>query len=188
MSRRLAFLVLFAAGSWAAPPSARALGLHPCTAAIAKAVEKYVKGKYKALAKCENARSSGKLDQSINCRPADGAVTDPKTADKLAKLAAKVEPAIAKKCMPSDFPPNVLARPLGPACDSATDAATLAACITAPVQDPDVEPINVDTLIATVYDTNAPVTDAGLRACQAAISKAVSRYLPARLKTLRKCA
>ena len=181
MSRRVALLALVAACSVVLPPAARAAGLDPCTGAIGKAVEKYVKGKYKTIAGCEDKRSKGALAPSVNCRPAVGPVTDAGTAAKLGKFAAKVQSTIAKKCT-GPLPP------LGPACNSATTVATLAACITAPAQDPDVEPINVDSLIDTVYDTTTPVTDSGLRACQAAISKAVRKYLPTRLKALRKCA
>jgi len=178
MSRRLALLAL--ACSTIVAPAARA-GLPPCTQAIAGAVEKYAVGKRKAMAKCEDKRSSGKLAASVNCRPALGPVTDPGTDKKLTALAAKVEPAINGKCT-GPLPP------LGPACDSATTVHDLALCITAPVQDPDVEAINVDTLVATVYDTTPPITDDALRKCQAAISKAGGKYLAARLKAKRKCA
>src|SRR6266850_714022 len=181
MSRRLALLALIAATSAAVPPAAPAAGLDRCTGAIAKAVEKYVKGKYKTIAGCEDKRSKGTLAASVNCRPADGAVTDANTSTKLGILAGKVQPAIAKKCT-GPLPP------LGPACDSAATVPALAACITAPVQDADVEAINVDTLITTVYDANAPVSDAGLQKCQAGISKAVRKYLPSRMKAIRKCA
>jgi phosphodiesterase/alkaline phosphatase D-like protein len=178
MSRRLTLLAL--AWSTIVAPAARA-GLPPCTQAIAGAVEKYAVGKRKAMAKCENKRSSGKLLASVNCRPALGPVTDLGTDKKLTALAAKVEPAISGKCT-GPLPP------LGPACDIATTVPDLAACITAPVQDADVEPINIDTLVATVYDTTPPITDTPLRKCQAAISKAGGKYLAARMKAKRKCA
>src|SRR5262249_25437691 len=62
-------------------PGARA-ALSPCSIAIGKAVEKYVKKKQKAIAACEDKRASGALAPSVNCRPADGMVTDAGTADK----------------------------------------------------------------------------------------------------------
>src|SRR6059058_4098068 len=78
--------------------------------------------------------------------------------------------------------------PIGPACDdSATTASTLAGCITAPVQDTDVEPINLDTLARTIYDSDAPITDTGLRKCQAAISRQTRNYLGRRMKAVKKC-
>jgi alkaline phosphatase D len=180
MSRTFALLALVVAATAPFGSPARAAGLDPCTGAIAKAVESYAKGKYKVLASCEDKRSKGSLAASVNCRPAAGAVTDASTADKLTALADKVAATIGKKCT-GPLPP------LGPACNSATTVAALSACIAAPVQDADVEPINVDTLIDTAYDTNAPV-DATLRGCQAGLSKAIAKYLPARMKALRKCA
>ena len=147
-----------------AGPPVYASGLSPCTITIGKAVEKYTKQKQKAIAKCEDGRSDGRLAPTVNCRPAAGPVTDPATATALASAAALVQPSIDPKCsgpLPS----------LGGPCNSATTNAQLAACITAPAQDADVDNRNVDTLIGTVYDTNAPVTDVGLRKCQATIGK-----------------
>src|SRR5207244_11021302 len=162
MSRRFTLLALGC--SLLISPSAQA-ALSPCSKAIGGAIEKYGVGKRKAIAACEARRSKGSLDSSVNCRPADGAVTDAKTDGKLTKLAAKVDSTIARKCTGS-LPP------LGPACDSATTVPDLVACITAPAQDADVEPINVDTLMETVYDTNPPVPDDGLRTCQAGARQA----------------
>ena len=159
---------------------ARAAGLSPCTLAIGKAVETWTKIKQKTIAKCEDKRSSGALAASVNCRPADGAVTDAPTASALAKAAAKVQTTITAKCA-GPLPP------LGAPCDSATTAAQLAACITAPTQDADVDNRNVDTLIGTVYDANAPVTDLGLRKCQQTISKQGAKYLLTRMKFARVC-
>ncbi|HZP42179.1 MAG TPA: alkaline phosphatase D family protein [Candidatus Binatia bacterium] len=177
MSRRR--IVALALGALAPLPARAALS--PCSLAIGSAVEKYVKAKAKAIGTCEDERSSGKLAPAVNCRPADGPVTDAATASKLAKAAQAAAKTIGAKCT-GPLPP------LGPACDSAADAAALAACVTAPVQDADVEPINADTLIATIYDTTAPVTDAGLRKCQSAISKRVQAYVGTRMKNARKCA
>jgi alkaline phosphatase D len=164
------------------PGMSRGAGLDPCTNAIAKAVETYAKKEQSTIAKCEDQRSNGKLAPTVNCRPADGPVTDAKTASTLAKAVAKVQSDIGKKCS-TPLPP------LGPACDSATTVAELAACITAPAQDADVEAINVDTLIATVYgdQTQAPITDSGLQKCQATISKEGGKYLGARMAAIRSC-
>jgi len=162
------------------PSASRAAGLDPCTSAIAKAVETYVKTKQTAIAACEDKRSSNKLATSVNCRPAAGAVTDAATQKKLSDAAVKVASTIGSKC-------SIPLPPIGPACDSATSLTALATCITATTQDADVEPINVDTLIDTVYGTNAPIADTGVRACQAAISKEGGKYLATRMAQLRSC-
>ena len=173
--RSIAALVFLAL----ATGSARA-DLSPCSIAIGKAVEKYVKKKQKIIAKCEDKRSSGVLAPAINCRPAVGPVTDSATQEALASAADKVEPTIAAKCS-EPLPP------IGAPCDSATDVSALADCITASTQDLDIDNRNVDTLVGTVYDTNAPVTDLGLRTCQAAISKNGAKYLLKRMKYGRVC-
>ena len=72
--------------------------LSPCTLAIGKSVEKYVKKKQKIIAKCEDQRSSGALAPTVNCRPAAGPVTDLATDDALTTAAGKVEPGITAKC------------------------------------------------------------------------------------------
>src|SRR5512135_2034195 len=110
------------------PAISRAAGLDPCTGAIAKAVETYVKTKQATIAACEDKRSSGKLATSVNCRPAAGAVTDATTQNKLVDASVKLATDIGKVCLPP-FPP------IGPACDSATTISALPACISATVQD-----------------------------------------------------
>jgi phosphodiesterase/alkaline phosphatase D-like protein len=178
MSSCIRFVAIFV--SLALAVGSAQADLSPCSIAIGKAVEKYVKKKQKAIAKCEDKRSSGALAPTVNCRPADGAVTDTATNDALTSAGAKVEPAITAKCT-GPLPP------LGPQCNSATTIPQLAACITAPVQDADVDNRNVDTLIGTEYDTNAPVTDVALRTCQATISKNAAKYLVKHMKLGRVC-
>lgn len=178
MFTRLVLVVLTL--SLAAAVPARAATLSPCTLAIAKSVEKYTKTKLKVISKCEDQRSSGALSPATNCRPADGLVTDPTTDDNLSKAYTKLNTTIGTKCT-SGLPP------LGPQCDSSFTTADLSFCIGSPTQDPDVDNRNIDTLIGTIYDTNAPVTDAGLRACQAAISKNLAKYVVKRMKYARVC-
>ncbi len=163
------------------PSASRAAGLDPCTNAIATTMEKYVQTKQATIAKCEDKRSSGKLPATVNCRPVVGPVTDATTASNLTSAAAKVQSGITKKC--TTLPP------LGPACDSATTPTDLVSCITATAQEADIDPLNVDTLIATVYGdpSQAPVTDAGLQKCQAAISKEGGKYLVGRMAAMRGC-
>lgn len=179
--------IMFQRVIWAAsaalvlvPGIGRAAGLDPCTNAVAKAVETYVKTKQSTIAACEDKRSTGKLAASVNCRPNAGAVTDATTQNKLVSASLKVANTIGAKCS-TPLPP------IGPACDSATTVTSLVACITATAQDGDVEPINVDTLIDTVYGTSAPITDAGLQACQKTISKEGGKYVATRMAQLRSC-
>lgn len=162
-----------------APTGARAAGPSACALAVDLAQSKYLNAKYRYVAACERKRSSGVLLPTVNCRPANGAVTDAGTASKLATATGKVAPAITAAC------PTL--PPIGPACDSAATTAQLAACITASTQDADVEPINVDTLIETVFDANAPVTNPGLQVCQSTISKKVGQYLKKRIRLHRQC-
>ncbi len=162
-----------------APATVRAAGPSACSLAIDRAQASYLNTKYRHIAACEHRRSTGSFAPTTNCRPANGPVSDAKTATRLATAAAKVEPAITPAC------PTL--PPLGPACDSATTVTQLAACITAPMQDADLEPINVDTLIETVFGANAPVTDPGLLFCQSALSRQAGRYLRMRLTAHRLC-
>jgi alkaline phosphatase D len=150
----------------------------PCSVELGRTIERYVTGKQRALARCEDARSRGDLTADVNCRPADGPVTDPATAEALAVLAARVAPAIVR-CGPLP--------PLGVACDAATDAATLAACVTAPTQEPDTVSTSPDQLIDAVYATPVPIADATVRRCQATIGAQGGRYLGARLRAHRRC-
>jgi alkaline phosphatase D len=177
MFQRIIFAVLVA--GFVTPRLSHAAGLDACSKAIAVATEGYVAAKQKAIKACEDNKSKGKLAADVNCRPADGAVTDAKTDKKLTAAAAKVNAKIAAKC--TTLPP------LGPACDSALTAAALADCITATAQDADVEPINVDTIIATEYNTTPPIADKGLQKCQATIAKEGGAYMATRMKLQRSC-
>lgn len=179
LSRRSIVGAVAALAVVGAPP-AHAAGLSKCTVAIGKAVETYVKTKQKVIAKCEAGRASGAIAVGTNCRPAAGLVTDATTLAALGAAATKVQTALAK-CNPPVLPP------IGAPCASAASLSDLANCITATVQDSTVDNRNVDTLIGTVYAANGAVTDAGLRACQAAISKSGATYLLARMKAGRSC-
>ena len=201
MSRRLA-VVAFVALAIAGFRPAGAL-VNPCQNAIGRAVVGYSKGRIKVISSCEDRRSKGTVPAATICRPQCSggltpqapcrtdldcpgggtcqAVTDPATSSRLSGLQSRFTAMIVRGC-PGSLPP------IGPACDdSATTASTLAGCITAPVQDTDVEPINLDTLARTIYDSDAPITDTGLRKCQAAISRQTRNYLGRRMKAVKKC-
>jgi alkaline phosphatase D len=162
-----------------AAPRIEAAGLPPCQVAIGKAVERYMRSKQRALLKCEDKRASGALAPGTNCRPANGAVTDARTATLLAKAAARVSTTISAGC-PGSLPP------IGAPCASATTTTALIDCITAPVQDPTLDNRNVDTLIGTVYAGTVP-TDPSLVGCQRAIARQGARYFRSRLKFGRLC-
>src|SRR5262249_40836014 len=111
------------------------------------------------------------------------AITDAHTNERISKAVAKNTSKINSGCAGLGQLP-----PIGPACDdSATTSAALGTCITASRQDANVELLNADTLIATIYDTTAPVTDTGLLECQAAIGREVRNYAFARYRSLQKC-
>jgi len=198
MSRRLAVVALVLAG-----PRLAAAITNPCQNVIARSVVGYSNSRLKVISACEDKRSKGSVPAATICRPqcsggttpqapcrTDGdcpgggtcqAVSDPAASQGLSRAQSRYTARIVRAC-PGSLPP------IGPACDgSASNAATLAGCITAPLQDADVEPINIDTLARTIYDADAPVTDSGLRKCQAAISRQTRNYLVRRMKATRKC-
>ncbi len=196
MFRLLAFLALAAA---LAPRPAAAVDA--CQNAIGRATVNYANARQRAIAACEDRRARGSLPVGTVCRPqcAGGtsagapctsdaecpsstcaAVSDVQTSARLAHAKTSATNVITKKCT-GPLPP------VGPACDSATTPAALAACLTAPTQDADVQPINVDTLMRTVYDSDAPVTDKALRQCQTQISRQVRAYVLRRMKAMSSC-
>jgi alkaline phosphatase D len=208
MSRRASLLAL--ATLLAVPTLARADGA-ACTKALGKQIGTLVKGRLKAISKCENQRSSGKLPPATICRPqcssastdagspcfedADcpsGACSAPetKTAAALEKLRAKVDNKVlaANACGGvSPLPP------VGAGCESAADSNELAFCaLDDPLSRPNLgtptrnNPLTADSLTRTLYGTAAPV-DPGLVKCQAAIAKAEASYVNTRIKADLKC-
>jgi phosphodiesterase/alkaline phosphatase D-like protein len=199
MFRRFALMAIVATVV-AGPRPASAVS-DPCQNAIGRATVTYATKRLRIISGCEDKRSAGTLPQSVVCRPqcagglqvgrpcrTDGdcpsstcsAISDATTSGRINAAIANATSQVSRRC-PGALPP------LGPACDSATNAATLASCLTAALQDSDVEPINVDTLAGTLYDTTAPVADAGLRKCQKQISRQVGTYLSRRLKAVQTC-
>ncbi len=86
-----------------------------CQDAFALQGSKYFKSAYKAISKCEESKTKGSLLPSVNCRPADGAVTDVKTDLALTKAADKVNSGLSSKCVGAD----IGSLPLGAPCDAA---------------------------------------------------------------------
>src|SRR5262249_29555613 len=133
-----------------------------CRKALGKAIAKYSKARFKAIAKCEDKRSKGTLPPSTVCRPqcnggtnagapcdvsADcdsavcSAISDATTQSKVGAAATSAGLTITSGC-PGPLPE------IGPACDSAANVADLVTCITSARQDEDTEPINVGSLLA----------------------------------------
>lgn len=76
-----------------------------CLDASDKELAKYLKGRLGALEKCDDAINDGSLPPATDC------LTEPKTADKLAKLLVKLQGALGKKCTDGlliDLPPDGL--------------------------------------------------------------------------------
>lgn len=178
-----------------------------CTAAIGRESGKLLAARWKAISRCENARASGRLPATTVCRPqCDASAADPgkpcasnaecpggtclavthaATGTVLANAAARVAARLAAACAGvSPLPP------IGPACDgSAATPATLAACIGGPVQETDTAPLNADALAFTVYGNVAtpPTGNTPLWRCQAAIGKALGKYVQTRYTAVRRC-
>jgi phosphodiesterase/alkaline phosphatase D-like protein len=177
-----------------------------CTKALGRVVRNYEKTRQKTIARCENRRANGTLGATGVCRPqcssaatnvgapcnSDGdctcsgscpagvclAVSDASTGSRLSKAATKASRKVGNAC---DAVP-----PVGPGCNSAATPAALGTCLTAPLQDPDLEQGNSDTLMRMVYGEPAPA-DPTLLACQTAVSDSVKAYVSTRIKALVKC-
>ena len=170
---------------------------------------KFVRSRLKAISKCENQRSSGKLPPATVCRPQcstgsdnagapcfqtvdcpNGTCAAPEaaTAARLDKIRSKADTKVVGACGPvSPLPP------IGAACATTTTGNELEFCAIADplsrrsLLDPTLnQPHTADTLAQTIYDAAAPV-DPTLRSCQSTISKAVATYLKSRVKAELKC-
>jgi phosphodiesterase/alkaline phosphatase D-like protein len=114
-----------------------------CQDAIAVQARNYFKKRYSAVAKCEDKRSSGNLDQLTNCRPDVGPVTDDKTDDKLSNAATKLGDKLDLKCTNAIVAGLTLGRP----CGTVATVTEVTNCIL-----DDAHGHNSDLLIETVYD------------------------------------
>jgi len=114
-----------------------------CQDTIAIQARNFFKSRYTAIAKCEDKKSTGKLSQATNCRPAAGPVSDMSTNDKLVKAAAKLGSKLAVKCTDG----IVAGLTLGIPCGTAATVTDLTNCIV-----DDAHGNNADLLIETAYD------------------------------------
>lgn len=194
-------------------PKAHALSAElKCQDTIAVQARNYFKKQYGFVAKCEDKKSAGKLDQATNCRPDVGPVTDMQTADKLSVAATKLGDKLELKCT-NDI---VSGLTLGKPCGTVATVAELTDCIL-----DEAHGRNSDLLIETVYDDAGELTGSvcvggsnnggacdpegplatecpgastecrdakAIRNCQKTISKASRNYAKDRMTARRKCA
>jgi phosphodiesterase/alkaline phosphatase D-like protein len=154
--------------------SAAGAGLTPeqkCQDAIAGAARKYFDGRYKALAKCQDAKA-------VSGTPAD-CFADGTVVAAIATAETKLSAKVTSKC------PGLLiaTADLGLACKGALTVQDVVDCVTDDVHGP-----GADRLIDTAYHDSGQITDSLLRTCQKTIGKAVRKGAGARLKARAKCA
>ncbi len=181
--RRLSLALVTVVAS-SVPAGAGLTAEQSCQDKIAIAARNYFKTRFKTVAKCEEKRASGKLEESVNCRPATGPVTDTATADKLTKAEASLSSSITAKCGGVD----IGGLPLGLPCDQETTIADLVTCLV-----DDGHGADADLLVESVYDdtgridTGSPADDSGLLKCQKKIGQEAEKYASTRMTERRKC-
>ncbi|TDI96753.1 MAG: hypothetical protein E2O73_12545 [Deltaproteobacteria bacterium] len=152
-----------------------------CQNAFALQGSKYFKSAYKAISKCEESKTKGSLLPSVNCRPADGAVTDATTDAALTKAADKVNSGLSSKCSGAD----IGSLSLGAPCDAAASIGALVSCI---IDDAHGE--LAAELIETVFnEPNAaiPLSNKDAQKCQKTLSKEAAKYASALMGQRRSC-
>lgn len=167
--------------AWVAGMEARAAGSgSSCAATIRRAYLRYALKRFSAISHCERDKLGGALADTVNCRPALGAVSDARTAERLARAELTLRSLLEGRCLPP-LPA------VGTACDGATTASELADCLTSPGQEPDANAATVDNLIETVFGAGGPVAKKSRRACVEAASRGVRAYLRRRTVALSRC-
>jgi phosphodiesterase/alkaline phosphatase D-like protein len=175
-----------------------------CEDAVALSARNYFKARYQTVSKCEDGKASGKLDQSVECRPklcVGGANAgnpcgtdvecdtgscqpnpslDAKTADKLQKAADKLEKKIASKCTDPLPAAVVLGLPCGTT--AALSVSDVATCVA-----DQGDGANADRLIETIYDETGELTNDTVLNCQKAIAKEARNYVKKRQTRHRNC-
>jgi len=182
-----------------------------CQDTVAVQGRNYFKGRFTAIAKCEQAKAAGKIAEATNCRPETGPVGDANTAEKLTKAATKLSAKLAIKCAD----PLVSSIDFGLPCGSVATVADLTDCLV-----DDAHGHNSELLIESVFDSAGDLTfacvggsNAGgtcdpngdlatecpsggtecrdlkpLRLCQKTIATAARNYAKDRMTVRRSCA
>jgi phosphodiesterase/alkaline phosphatase D-like protein len=163
--------IVAAALAWASLATAGLTPEQKCQDAIAGAARKYFDARYKALAKCQDAKA-------VTGTPADCTV-DGAVTTAIATAETKLSDKITAKC------PGVLinSTDLGLACRFSVTVSDVVDCVTNEVHGP-----HADRLIDTAYHDSGQISDSLLRTCQKTIGKAVRKGAGAHLKARAKCA
>jgi hypothetical protein len=143
-----------------------------CRRTLRKQYAAYTSARLKLLRACLDGVDKGRITPPC---------PDPETATRVARAAAKVDPAILERDCPTSVVPTILSAGV---CAGAADANDLASCVLAAGD------ARVANLLDVEYADAAPSTpiiDTDLRTCQATISRAAAAYGVSRLKTLTSC-
>jgi phosphodiesterase/alkaline phosphatase D-like protein len=169
----MTILVLGAGAASAATPEEK------CADAVAVQGRNFFKNHYKTISKCEENKAKGTLLPSVNCRPADGPVTDPTTDDKLTDARAKLDDKLTGKCTAVTIA-NVT---VGEPCDQETLLADLLDCVA-----DDAYGAIADNLIDTVFDATPELSTGEELNCQKTISKEAEKLARTHMTQRRACA
>ncbi len=191
---RAAAFVVGVAASLASPPIAHGDAVS-CRRAIARASATYIQGRTKALARCEEAKTKGRI------RPGDACAADPGTVRILDTLRVKLFADVNRACGGAnrdcgdadDLPLTEAGWGGVPACpdlessgctNSVTTCTGVAICLQC------IGARAVDRTVATAtgaFDPGAFGTSTPVVRCQRAINKATSRFVGSRTKVLQRC-
>lgn len=152
-----------------------------CADAVAQAGRKLFDRSFAAIARCENARARGRLGQEVVCRPADGAVTDARTASALERARAGFEKKVGKRCGGADAAALALGVPCGGAFATLDERV---ACLA-----DEAYGAFADALVETAFGPAAdvPVAERSAQKCRGSIAKETSRYASSRLGLRASC-
>jgi hypothetical protein len=191
----VATAVMTAVASGVLTPAPARADAVSCQRAVARASSAYVDGRARALARCQDGKTTGRI------RPGDACPDDPGTLRTLETLRVDLFAAINRACgganrdcgdgddLPvadtgwSDVPvcPDIAGGGCTNAITTCTGIATCLECLGARA---------VDQAVATAtgaFDPEAFGTAKPANRCQREINKALSKFIGSRAKTLRQC-
>ena len=185
----------------ASPAAAKPSDPLKCQLAILKETSKLVKARSTALRRCEEAKVKGKHGDTCPDAGAERGSPARKAADQIARAAAKLHAAVARKCGGDDgtcgtaddaenpFAPADIGFASCPDFEGAcagpiADCAALATCVECVGMDA------TDQLVGFLYDDlvpSDPRQEKKLNRCQVTIGKEAVKYALAKEKILAKC-